>query len=121
MIFGFLHSLSFGGQECISYFLGFCTPGVWALGSGFLVFVGFTLPLSKLAGVEIEGFWKMHSLLFLLQECFLKILKISTPFLEKHVSVFCSFWQFPLPLSQKQRVAFTKTSFLHSLLPESGE
>ena len=63
----------------------------------------------------------MHSLLFLLRECFLKILWISTPFLEKHVSVFCSFWQFPLPLSKSQGVVFSKTSFLHSPFPEIRE
>ena len=56
----------------------------------------------------------MHSLLFLLRECSLKFFRISTPFSEKQVSVFCSFWQFPLPLSKTQGVDFAKTSFLHS-------
>ena len=44
----------------------------------------------------------------------MKFFRISTPFSEKQVSVFCSFWQFPLPLSKTQGVDFAKTSFLHS-------
>ena len=83
--------------------------------------MGFALPLSKLAGVETVGFSKMHSLLSLLRECFLKFFRIPTPFLEKHVSVFCSFWQFPLPLSKNQGVVFTKTSLLHSPFQEIRE
>ena len=63
----------------------------------------------------------MHSLLLCARECFLKFFRIPTPFLEKHVSVFCTFWQFPLPLSKNQGVVFSKTSFLHSLLPKNRE
>ena len=91
------------------------------MGSVFLDSMGFALPLSKLAGVETVGFSKMHSLLSLLRECFLKFFRIPTPFLKKHVSVFCSFWQFPLPLSKIQGVDLADTSLLHSLFPEIRE
>ena len=71
--------------------------------------------------MEIDDSWKIHSFLFLLRECFFKILRIPTPFLEKHMSVFCTFRQFPLPLPKNPGVALTKTSLFHSRQPKSGE
>ena len=59
----------FGGRECISCFLGICTPWVLVVGSAFLGFSAFALPWFEHWGVYFLIFGLFYSLGLNIGEC----------------------------------------------------